>query len=286
MKVDETIFPELIEVLPELSTHHAPTTATYRLLEKLVREAAVRTFGADAPCAAQFGPLGRIQLPFISMGAITSVELFGLDELILFSFYWTNKDRYRRSIDLGANIGLHSIMMTRCGMQVSCYEPDPTHFGFLTRNLVLNECTQTKTVNRAVSTVAGECEFVRVLGNTTGSHLAGAKENPYGDLERFCVTTDAFAEIAQDVDLVKMDIEGHEAEVLCGTGRDTWRGLDAVVEVGNPTNAERIFHHFSGLGVNLFAQRQGWARVTTAKNMPASYHDGSLFISEREAMPW
>lgn len=286
MTVNEIIFKEMIEALPELAACHAPDKATYQLLENVAREAAIRMFGADSPCAADFGPLGRIHLPFVSMGAITSVELFGLDELILFSFYWKNRERYRRTLDLGANIGLHSIIMSRCGMQVSCYEPDPTHFGLLTHNLAINDCTRVSCNNRAVSTAAGECEFVRVLGNTTGSHLAGAKDNPYGKLERFRVATDAFGEIVCGVDLVKMDIEGHEADVLCATSRETWHRLDAVVEVGNATNAERIFSHFTRIGVNLFAQRRGWAPVRSEEDMPASYHDGSLFISVQEQMPW
>ena len=34
----------------------------------------------------------------------------------------------------------------------------------------------------------GQAEFVRVLG-TTGSHVAGAKENVYGDVERVTIPT-------------------------------------------------------------------------------------------------
>ena len=62
--------------------------------------------------------------------------------------------------------------------------------------------------------------------------------------------------------------------------------LDAVVEVGNSENADSIFRHFMGTPVNLFAQKNGWAKVESREQMPESYKDGSLFISRLEFMPW
>ncbi len=53
---------------------------------------------------------------------------------------------------------------------------------------------------------------------------------------------------------MKMDIEGHEAEVLCATDAALWQRTDAVVEVGSAGNADRIHAHFESLPVNLFAQ--------------------------------
>lgn len=106
------------------------------------------------------------------MGAIDSLDLFGIDKLVIFAFYWSNSGRYKRTLDMGANIGLHSIMMSRCGFQVTCFEPDPHHFSLLTRNLSDNNINSVTAVNAAVSVKEGTMEFVRVLGNTTGSHLA------------------------------------------------------------------------------------------------------------------
>ena len=36
-------------------------------------------------------------------------------------------------------------------------------------------------------------DFFRVMGKTTGRHLAGSKSDPYGDLDRFEVTVTAAA---------------------------------------------------------------------------------------------
>src|SRR5574341_904869 len=82
--------------------------------------------------------------------------------------------RYRRARDIGANLGLHSIVLARCGFEVKAFEPDPWHFGLLKDNLAANRA-RVEAIPAAVSTADGEAQFVRVLGNTTGSHLAGSK---------------------------------------------------------------------------------------------------------------
>ena len=87
-------------------------------------------------------------------------------------------------------------------------------------------------------------------------------------------------------DLAKIDIEGHEADVLCGVSLDVWSSVDVIVEVGNEANAGRIFDHFAPTDVAMFAQKIGWSRVTRRVHMPESHCDGSLFITAKAAMPW
>ena len=138
----------------------------------------------------------------------------------------------------------------------------------------------------ALSTEDGTHEFTRVLGNTTGSHLTGAKASPYGELERFSVAVENALPHMAWADLVKMDIEGHEADVLCATDAALWQRTDAVVEVGSAGNADRIHAHFESLPVYLFAQNTAWQRVEKRADMPESHRDGSLFISTKDARPW
>jgi len=73
------------------------------------------------------GPLQEVPFTFVDMGAISSVDLFGLDELIIFAFYWSNRNRYRSIVDMGANIGLHSVVLGLMGFEVRAFEPDPRH---------------------------------------------------------------------------------------------------------------------------------------------------------------
>ena len=177
----------LIDSLGKNPAQHTPTGAQYRLWKAEAREIALGLFSAPERVERDFGPFGRISLPYTKMGAIDSVDLFGLDELIIFSFYRANRGRYKRVLDIGANLGLHSMIMSRCGFQVRALEPDPWHYGLLKENLAANGASSVEPIQAAVSTADGEAQFVRVLGNTTGSHLAGSKDS-YGEKETFAVS--------------------------------------------------------------------------------------------------
>ena len=280
------VLDDLLHAIPTLHDRHAPGSHLYRVLKATARREVEPLFaeGCDGPVA--FGPFGELTLPYHRMGAIDSLNLFDLDELILFSFYWTNRKRYKRVLDIGANLGLHSILLHKCGYTVTSYEPDPVHFEILKRNLDLNGADHVEAVNMAVAGRAGSMEFVRVVGNTTSSHLAGAKTNPYGDLDRFPVTVTAFTDIVADVDLVKMDVEGQEKDILLTTSRAEWEIMDGFVEIENHDNALAVYDHLSALGVNMFSQKRNWDRVQSIEDVPAGYREGTLFVSCQDSMPW
>ncbi|HSX37761.1 MAG TPA: FkbM family methyltransferase [Chlamydiales bacterium] len=241
----------------------------------------------DSKCGNQrsLGPIGTFYFPYFRMGAVDSIDLFGLDELILFSFYWVNRKRYKKALDIGANIGLHTTVLSKCGYQVRSFEPDPIHFAKLLEILDANNIKDVDARQAAVSHRSGEAEFVRVLGNTTSSHLAGCKQ-PYGDLERFPVPLFDIRTLIREADLIKMDVEGHEAALIAATVSEDWNCTDAVIEVGASDKAESIFAHLQKIGVHAFAQKIGWEPVKKLEDMPFSYKDGSLFISKKPSMSW
>lgn len=277
----------LFDRLIAFPRQHAGTSAQYRALAAEWAAAfRASAFAQAAAVPVPFGPFGALTLPYRRMGAIDSIDLFGLDELIIFAFYWANRARYRRAVDIGANLGLHSIVMARCGFAVRAFEPDPVHFELLRANLKLNDIAGVEVVEAAVSDRDGATEFVRVKGNTTGSHLAGAKAAPYGELDRFAVPIRRFADAVADADFVKIDAEGHEAVILRSLPGQRWQSLEAMVEVGTAENARALFDHFQPLPVNLFAQKIGWERVRGVEDVPTSHREGSLFVSALDAMSW
>lgn len=283
---NETILSQLLNTLPDLRAFHVPNTPVYDMLRDVARAQVEASFVAEDAVPQAFGPFGELTFPYVKMGAIDSLDLFGLDELIIFSFYWRNRERYKTVLDLGANIGLHSVMLGRAGFNVSSYEPDPTHYGLLQGNLERNGVTTVNPIQAAVATESGKLEFVRVLGNTTGSHLAGSKAHVYGDVERFEVDCHDFNSIIKGVDFIKMDVEGQEKKILTSTTAEQWKTVDMMCEIGSPENAEAVFEHFQKIGVNTFAQKIGWCKVESLENMPVSYRDGSLFVSAKAEMPW
>lgn len=284
---DEDLLASLFLLLPEIPKAHVNSSPIYKYLSKVSKYSICNLFGPSAPSKVNLGVLGDVVLPYYSMGSINSTHLFGLDELILFSFYYINRKRYTRVADLGANIGLHTILFSNLGFNVTSYEPDQPHFERLKSNIELNSFNMNPIlINKAISTEVGSVEFTRVKDNTTGSHISGAKEFPYGDLDKFIVETDSFKDIISDFDLLKIDVEGHEAKIILQTGNSDWSNTDAVVEVGNSKNSKLIFDHINLIKVNMFSQRNGWQKVFNLDQMPTSHKEGSLFISTKENMPW
>ncbi len=283
---DFSVLENIILTLPSQKDQHCRETSLYAQLQQQARKEVQALFSDDSADPKPFKPFGELIFPYHKMGAIDSLNLFDLDELIIFGFYWANRKRYKRVADIGANIGLHSILLAKGGYDVHAYEPDPQTFEILKRNLALNKCSSVHAYNEAVSSESGELEFVRVLGNLTGSHLAGSKANPYGELERFPVKVEAIEPIIEWADLIKLDAEGHEKRILLATSFEQWRKTDAILEIDNEGNAVAVYEHFNRLKVNLFSQKLNWQLVRDIKDVPISYREGSLFITCKDEMPW
>jgi FkbM family methyltransferase len=277
----------ILNSLPSIYKEHARNNCLYEILDQVaklgIKKSGLRNGGNNQ---IKLDGFGQLNFPYYKMGSIDTLDLFGLDELIIFSFYWTNRNRYKKVAAIGANLGLHSILMGRCGWVVDAYEPDPIHTKILEKNLVLNQIDKVTLHQVAVSDVCGELKFVRVLGNTTGSHLEGSKVNLYGELERFKTKVVSIDSIMDGIDFVKLDAEGQEKNIILGLNARYWGSIDMIVEVGSADNAKLIFEHLKTLGVKMFSQKLGWQQVNSLDGMPISYKDGSLFITVKHQMPW
>ena len=285
-KANEDILQSLLELLPQVKSYHSPFTEIYKYIEKTSKYSTFKLFGPNQNNEVDLGILGKIKLPYFSMGSINSTHLFGLDELILFAFYYKNRKNYKKVADLGANIGLHSIILSNLGFQVTSYEPDLIHFKKITENTNSN-CLKNKPdlINKAISTKKGFVEFTRIMNNTTGSHISGSKDSCYGELEKITVETDAFKDIISNFDFLKIDIEGHEADVLLSTilkiGKIQMQCLRLVL-----LKMLKKYLIFLKNKCEFVFSKNNWAKVRNLDDMPSSYKEGSLFISCKPNVPW
>lgn len=232
-----------------------------------------------------------LQIPFVSFGNVTSDDLFCDKEQKIFDFYIANKDRYHRALDIGANIGVHTILMARQGWDIQAYEPDPDHYEWLVSNLVRDFQSRIHEArpevifqNKAVSDVGGWHRFIRVKGNTTSNHLKGDKK-PYGEIDEIEVETVDCRPLFDWADFAKIDCEGHEARLLLTVTPEQARTTDFMVEVGNPKNADLIYRHFESLPTRLWAQKDNWREVINIHDMPTHHSHGALFIGQKEPFP-
>jgi FkbM family methyltransferase len=111
-------------------------------------------------------------------------------------------------LDVGANIGLTTLIMAaiRPDCRVTAFEPVPENVGFLRRNIAAAGLSNVTIVEAAVSDRRGE------LAMTSNGPWSLARTD--GEVRCETVLLDDYAD--PNVRLVKIDVEGHEPEVLRG----------------------------------------------------------------------
>ena len=102
-----SILEDLILALPSLHSYHTPESRAYRMMKQVARREIETRFHEVDLRVEQFEPFGELIFQYHKMGAIDSLDLLNLDELIIFSFYWANRKRYWHVVDIGAYIWLH-----------------------------------------------------------------------------------------------------------------------------------------------------------------------------------
>lgn len=132
-------------------------------------------------------------------------------------------------LDVGANIGLTSIPVANArGTTCHVFEPDPTNYSLLVRNIAQNGATElVHPRNVAVMDSDGQFEFERSRDNM-GDHrvrIGGGREGAYAEHERTVIsvparTLDACVPggLAHPV-VLKSDTQGADARVFRGAAR-------------------------------------------------------------------
>lgn len=235
----------------------------------------------------EFGTAGEVSIRNVDFGSITSAHLFGLDELIIFAWYELNSSRYKKTLDLGANIGVHSMLMSKFGFEVVAYEPDPVHVSLFNQTMSDNTVESYELRQKAIGINSGKLNFTRVLGNTTGSHISGAKANPYGELDVFEVEVDFIRDVVREkYDFVKMDVEGYETKLISALEFEDFKSMDIMLEIGTSENARDMFTELKRLGIRAFSQKTNWSEVEKLGDLPTSHREGSLFLTTSSEMNW
>jgi len=223
----------------------------------------------------------KLDFPYVSMGRVDSLHLFAEPETQIFAIYAAHRGKWKNVVDIGANLGLHSILMARCGYNVKAYEPDFKHFDQLVANLEANHVQdRVHAAMAAVHTKNGEANFVRVMNNLTGNHLEGFKDS-YGPRETVVVPTVGCRPLWSWADFAKIDSEGNEAALLTTTTLRDWEHLSVVVEVRNEANALAIYRHCLELEVPMWSAKRDWAEVSNLGDVPKANRDGPLYIGRK-----
>ncbi len=116
-------------------------------------------------------------------------------------------------IDIGANIGNHSIAYSKISKKVFAFEAHPRTFEILKFNV--NEYKNIKIFNVGISDKKGFLFFKK--GNST--NIGGKKLSKKGSIKSQINKLDNIIKFDKKIKLIKIDIEGHEYEALKGMRR-------------------------------------------------------------------
>ncbi len=141
-------------------------------------------------------------------------------------------------LDVGANIGPYSLIASEeAGVHVVALEPNPSAFAKLTRNIAWNKRPNVTTLNLGASdqtttlrmTNHGSSAMNRIVNPSGDAHLEETDqliEVPVRRLDQIC------EELNFIPTLIKIDVEGHEAEVLRGAPKCIATALACIIEDG------------------------------------------------------
>jgi len=145
--------------------------------------------------------------------------------------------------DIGANIGLYTLLAAKHGLKVFSYEPESQNFAVLIRNLALNGFTKEQAV--AFPFCIGDSERIDTL--RLSSLIAGGSCHSFASNENFkreekqwayeqgsvsfCLDSLVFDIKMPQPDHIKVDVDGFEDKVLRGATRTLERTRSILVEM-------------------------------------------------------
>lgn len=277
--MQEAIIREIIQAIPEIATTVSSQSALHHILSETVHD----YFSAPDATIPHVSFLTGLKLEKKQFGHVGSYDLLNINEFIIFAIYERGKTRYKKFLDLGGNVGLHALICHHLGYEVVSLEPDPINRESFDRNIALNGASSIKVLDYAISDRCEKVQFVHVEGNYTASHISGSR-NYHGDAKFFDVETVTFEKLGFMPDLIKMDIEGHEARVIQSIDKCYWEHMDAIIEIHDIPNRDAIFNYFSSIGINMFSQKTKFEKVTSAEQLPSHHTHGMVFVSKEETM--
>jgi len=135
-------------------------------------------------------------------------------------------------VEIGANIGYYALLELYYGNRVFCFEPDKKNMVELEGNIVLNGFKDYKLFPVGIGNVNGRLKFniAKECNLSTFVDVDSGKGSSLVDVRKL----DSFG--FEDVDVIRMDIEGYELDALKGA-KDTLSRMSSgglvFVEVHN-----------------------------------------------------
>lgn len=218
-------------------------------------------------------PVDVIPLSFLLRGKKVSVEAASsVNALEIYQEIFRDNDHgqvagfvpgpdTKNVVDVGANYGFYSLWVKQYAPNalIYCVEPNPYIYSFLKKNLQTYE--KIVFANKALSFCEGEelFDIVRQIPSIAGKTIKMTPRSWLdGDLVETCnvqkITLQEVSEYfrGEQIDILKMDIEGAEGEVLANTSSDLLKYFKRIIiERHSKELREVVFNVLSKAGFKL-----------------------------------
>jgi FkbM family methyltransferase len=221
---------------------------------------------------------GQIVWPDENYGNLDSSCFFGVIEFLVWLSFIFPK-RKNKYWDVGAHMGIDTILMSLIGQEVTCFEPDPNSFLKLENNLALNKLENTNAVNAGLSWINDEVEFVQVSGNTTANHIKGARD-AYGELNYIKANLVDYRKYNAP-DFCKINVEGYEKDLFQNIHSGFWDTCDAIVEVHSEDIMESILEVSRRTDLKIYPQKIGFRKTISKVDCPLNNKEGYIIVSKK-----
>lgn len=148
-------------------------------------------------------------------------------------------------LDIGANIGYYTLIFAKLVGEegrVYAFEPDPTNFALLKKNVEINGYKNVVLVQKAVSNKSGRIKLYLSKNNMGDHRIYDSGEDGRQHIEIEAIRLDDYFEHFEGrIDFIKMDIQGAEGGAIQG-----------MYNLLNKNNNVKIVTEFWPIGLKRF----------------------------------
>jgi len=173
-------------------------------------------------------------------------------------------------IDIGANIGTHSIGISSYVNKVFSIEPNTDNFSLLTQNCALTNSNNVTCVNIAVGNKIHEADTDFNYGKTFLTTGKKIKVIPIDELKY------------PNIDFIKIDVEGMEKEVLLGAEKTlSLYKPNLLIEMQDATKNKFVFNFLKNYGYKMY-----WFPVATFNSNNFKGYTVDFFGKQHGVINW
>ncbi|SRR6266568_1573898 len=139
-------------------------------------------------------------------------------------------------VDIGAHIGWYTLLAAKLvgsKGKVYAFEPDPTNFALLSKNIKANGYSNVVLIKKAVSDSTGSAHLFLNDENTGDHRIFDAADNRKSVTIESTTLDNYFKNSNHRIDLIKIDIQGSEMQALQGANHtiNTNKNLKFITEL-------------------------------------------------------